>query len=76
MLKKVFLTREVMKERLEFVKNKLVEKMKEEDKRIRDRRASVTLDSVGSIERPMKRQYSGAMERGRSLVRRKPSTTQ
>ena len=50
--------------------------MKEEDKRIRDRRASVTLDSVGNIERPMKRQYSGAMERGRSLVRRKPSTTQ
>ena len=65
-----------MKERLEFMKNKLVEKMKEEDKRIRDRRASVTLDSVGNIERPMKRQYSGAMERGRSLVRRKPSTTQ
>ena len=54
-----------MKKRLDLVKNKLVEQMKERD------RGSIS--SIGSIDR--ERQCTGGNDDERSLVRSKPSTS-
>ena len=62
---------EEMKKRLDLVKFKLVEQMKNRDRKIRERRGSIS--SIGSIDR--KRQFSGGNDDERSLVRSKPSTS-
>ena len=60
-----------MKKRLDSVKNKLVEQIKDRDRKKLERRGSIS--SVGSIDR--KRPFSGENDGERSQVRSKPSTS-
>ena len=64
----------VLKERLDLVKNKVLELMKEKDRKNRDRLGSVS--SVGSVRsHDRKRQFSGGTESDRLQVRNKPNTS-